>query len=158
MRIWWVVGLAMGLPGTLPAQAQPEWVLSQAAKNGFADLWDASTRERRELVACLGGSREVDTVRVLTLGPLDLEQSDSLTAEALGSIERCGPPDWIGTIHTHIRSTDDERPAPRFSPSDRVVMSEWVARWGAPGAFCVLYSDRAAQCEVYPPLRGSTEP
>lgn len=158
MRIWWVVGLAMGLPGTLPAQAQPEWVLSQAAKNGFADLWDASTRERRELVACLGGSREVDTVRVLTLGPLDLEQSDSLTAEALGSIERCGPPDWIGTIHTHIRSTDDERPAPRFSPSDRVVMSEWVARWRAPGAFCVLYSDRAAQCEVYPPLRGSTEP
>ncbi|MDX2122682.1 MAG: hypothetical protein SF070_16690 [Gemmatimonadota bacterium] len=158
MRIWWVVGLAMGLPGALPAQAQPEWVLSQAAKNGFADLWDASTRERRELVACLGGSREVDTVRVLTLGPLDLEQSDSLTAEALGSIERCGPPDWIGTIHTHIRSTDDERPAPRFSPSDRVVMSEWVARWGAPGAFCVLYSDRAAQCEVYPPLRGSTEP
>lgn len=158
MRIWWVVGLAMGLPGALPAQAQPEWVLSQAAKNGFADLWEASTRERRELVACLGGSREVDTVRVLTLGPLDLEQSDSLTAEALGSIERCGPPDWIGTIHTHIRSTDDERPAPRFSPSDRVVMSEWVARWGAPGAFCVLYSDRAAQCEVYPPLRGSTEP
>lgn len=157
-RVQWLLWLAAGLPAALSAQAQPVWVLSQVAKNGFADLWEASNRERRELVACLGGSRGEDSVRVLALRPLELEQSDSLTAEALGSIERCGPPDWIGTIHTHIRSTDDERPAPRFSPSDRVVMSEWVARWGSPGAFCVLYSDRAAQCEVYPPPPAPGEP
>lgn len=158
MRIWWVLGLAVGLPGALPAQAQPGWLLSQEVKNGFADLWDASNLERRELVACLGGVVAEDSVRVLSVQPLEIEQSDSLTAEARHSIELCGPPQWIGTIHTHIRSIDDERPAPRFSPSDRVVMSEWVRRWETRGAFCVLHSDRAAQCEVYPPPQGGTGP
>jgi hypothetical protein len=158
MRNSWLLCLVLAAPAALPAQAQPGWWLSQEVKNGLADLWDASNLERRELVACLGGVVAGDSVRVLTLHPLEIEQSDSLTAEARRSIERCGPPEWIGTIHTHIRSTDDDRPAPRFSPSDRVVMSEWVRRWETPGAFCVLYSDGAAQCEVYPPPRGGTGP
>lgn len=153
-----VAALALAALPLAGQAGQPAWVLAREAKNGFADLWDASVAARREFVACLGGRLEGDTVFVTAILPIEAAQADSLTAEALGSIERCGPPDWIGTIHTHIRSTDDERPAPRFSPSDRVVMSEWVARWGSPGAFCVLYSDRAAKCEVYPPPPAPGEP
>lgn len=158
MRNWWLLSVVLAAPRALPAQGQPGWFLSQGVKNAFADLWDASNLEHRELVACLGGVVAEDSVHVLTVHPLEIAQSDSLTAEARHSIELCGPPEWIGTIHTHIRSLDDERPAPRFSPSDRVVMSEWVRRWETRGAFCVLHSDRAAQCEVYPPPRGGTGP
>ncbi len=143
--------LLLLLTGPLAAQAQPGWSLAQAAKNGFADLWDASVADRREYVACLGGWLEGDTVHVTEVLPLEVAQADSLTAEAQESIEVCGPPDWIGTVHTHIRSTDDDRPSGFFSPSDRAVMSAWVARWRQQGAFCLLHSDQAAKCEVYPP-------
>jgi len=146
------LALLLGLcAGPLTGQAQPVWSLAQAAKNGFADLWDASLAGRREYVACLGGWLEGDTVHVTEILPLEVTQADSLTAEAQVSIEQCGPPEWIGTVHTHIRSTDDDRPSGFFSPSDRSVMSAWVARWGQQGAFCLLHSDQAAKCEVYPP-------
>jgi hypothetical protein len=154
LRLQWAgygVVLALSGAGTLGAQDQPAWSLAREAKNGLADLWDASLAGRREYVACLGGWLEGDTVHVSRLQPLDVAQADSLTAEALESIARCGPPEWIGTVHTHIRSTDDDQPSPRFSPSDRAVMSEWIGRWARQGAFCVLHSAAAAHCEVYPP-------
>ncbi len=138
-------------PATLRAQAQPAWQLSREAKNGLADLWDGSITRRREAVACLGGWLEGDTVHLTTVQPLDLSASDSLTAGAEESLARCGPPEWIGTVHTHIRSTDDDQPSPNFSPGDRNVMSAWSARWGAQGAFCLLHGDGVAKCEVYPP-------
>ncbi len=137
--------------GPLAGQEQPVWALAREAKNGFADLWDASVASRRESVACLGGWLEGDTVHVDRVLPLEVEQADSLTAEALESIARCGPPQWIGTVHSHVRSTDDPEPSRRFSPSDRAVMSEWVRRWARQGAFCVLHGTGAAHCEVYPP-------
>lgn len=146
-----VAALALAALPLAGQAGQPAWVLAREAKNGFADLWDASVAARREFVACLGGRLEGDTVFVTAILPIEAAQADSLTAEALGSIERCGPPEWIGTIHSHIRSTDDDAPSPHFSPSDRAVMSAWVRRWGQQGAFCLLDSGSSAQCEVSPP-------
>jgi hypothetical protein len=99
------------------------------------------------------GRLGTDTVFVDRAILLDDAPGDSLNAPAELSLATCGPPTWIGTVHTHVRSTDDPAPAPRFSGSDRVVMSVWSVRWRSKGAFCVLYSDRGAHCEVYPPGR-----
>lgn len=143
--------LCLPAPAGLTAQAQPAWELSREAKNGLADLWDASVASRREAVACLGGWLEGDTVHVTSVQPLDLAASDSLTAGSEESLARCGPPEWIGTVHTHIRSTDGDQPSAFFSAGDRNVMSAWSARWAAQGAFCLLHGDGVAKCEVYPP-------
>jgi hypothetical protein len=136
------------------AQAQG-WAVDRSARPGLVELWQLSTQERRERVACLGGRLDADSVVVSSVRLLHTDgyTSDSLSASATASIQDCGRPDWIGTVHTHVRSTDDSVPARRFSSGDRMVMSEWTRRWGGQGAFCVLYSERGAHCEVYPPRR-----
>ncbi len=140
------------LPVSLIAQL-PTWVVEPGAGPVLEELWRESVAARAERVACLGGVVGRDTVRITSAEPLPLEGADSLHAHAAASVARCGPPRWIGTAHTHVRSTDDPEPAGRFSPGDRAVMSEWSRRWGRAGAFCVLYSPKAAHCEVYPAAR-----
>ena len=129
---------------------QAAWVMGPQAKLGLQELWATSLTARREQVACLGGVIRPDTVFVSRLRLVD-EFSDSLTASAQLSLSTCAPPEWIGTVHSHVRATDDASPAPRFSPGDRAVMSEWATRWGGQGAFCLVYSERNMHCEVYPP-------
>ncbi len=129
---------------------QAAWVMGPEAKLALQQLWATSLTMRREQVACLGGTIGPDTVLVTRLRPVQ-EPSDSLTASAQQSLATCARPEWIGTVHSHVRSTDDESPASRFSPGDRAVMSEWTTRWGGQGAFCLVYSERSMHCEVYPP-------
>jgi hypothetical protein len=127
------------------------WQVSNAAKAGFQTIWTTSVHERRERVGCMGGTIQGDTVIVVRVKLLPEGRSDSLTAAAETSLGACAAPEWIGTVHTHVRSTDSEEPAPRFSPGDRAVMSEWTKRYQRAGAFCVLYSSKGAHCEVWPP-------
>lgn len=138
-----------------PAGAQQaSWVMGPAAKQGLQQLWALSLTTRREQVACLGGTIGSDVVQVTRILQLE-DYSDSLTASAQLSLTRCAPPEWIGTVHSHVRSTDDTMPAGRFSPGDRAVMSAWTTKWGGQGAFCIVYSTQNAHCEVYPPRRSS---
>src|SRR5687768_4908839 len=126
-------GLWLGALGFAPAAPQ-SWHLSGAAKAGFREIWRTSVAERRERVACMGGTITDDTVHVERVRLLADGESDSLTANADGSLGECAAPEWIGTVHTHVRSTDSDEPAPRFSPGDRTVMSEWSRRHGRAGA------------------------
>jgi hypothetical protein len=139
----------LALLGMAPA-GLPSWQLSDAAEAGFQEIWSTSVAERRERVGCLGGVITDDTVHVVRVRMLTVGESDSLTASAETSLGECAAPEWIGTVHTHVRSTDSDDPAPRFSPGDRTVMSEWSRRNGRTGAFCVLYSPKGAHCEVWP--------
>lgn len=155
-RVTWSVGAVVaavtwGLVATpRPVGAQlPTWIIDSAARPVLAGLWRESVAARAERVACVGGQIGSDTVRITSAAPV-VTRGDSLGAGAEASLAACGPPRWIGTVHTHIRSTDDTEPVARFSPGDRAVMSEWVKRWGRPGAFCILHSPRGAHCEVYP--------
>jgi hypothetical protein len=142
---------SVGAGVTQVAFAQlPTWVVQPPARSALTALWQASLAARAERVACLGGRIGRDTVWISGGEPVTTHGADSLTAEGEPSLAQCGPPRWIGTVHTHIRSTDDPDPAPRFSAGDRAQMSEWVRRWGRPGAFCVLHSAQGAHCEVYP--------
>ena len=147
-----LVALLLCLPARSLTAQQQAWVMGSDAKLAVQALWATTLTVRREQVACLGGTIGRDTVLVTRIKPVN-EPSDSLTASAGLSLTTCMPPEWIGTVHSHVRSTDDDAPASRFSPGDRAVMSEWTTRWGGQGAFCLVYSERNMHCEVYPPRR-----
>lgn len=153
-----MLGAALGaLALPRPAAAQlPTWIVDSAARPALAALWRESVAARAERVACLAGTIGRDTVWISGAKPVP-SKADSLEADPEPSLAQCGAPAWIGTVHTHIRSTDDPRGVGRFSPGDRAMMSEWVIRWGRKGAFCVLYTATGAHCEVYPAGRSPRE-
>ena len=151
MRTLMMRGTAAAILMLSPRTARDTWQLSDAAMAGFKTIWTTSVDERRERVGCMSGSIEGDTVYVARVKLLPHGPSDSLTAAAEISLAECAAPEWIGTVHTHVRSTDSEEPVARFSPGDRAVMSEWARRYEQAGAFCVLYSAKGAHCETWPP-------
>jgi hypothetical protein len=155
MRTLMMRGTAAAILMLSPRTARDTWQLSDAAKTGFKTIWTTSVDERRERVGCMSGSIEGDTVYVARVKLLPDGPADSLTAAAEISLAECAAPEWIGTVHTHVRSTDSEEPVARFSPGDRAVMSEWARQYERAGAFCVLYSAKGAHCEIWPPR---TEP
>lgn len=111
-------------------------------------LWSESAAEKREHVACLAGELRGDSVRVTRVKLLEVGRADSLGVSAQSSIDACGPPNWMGTVHTHIALYDGKRPYDVFSGADRGIMFMWWQRWEADGMFCVLYSETDAFCEV----------
>jgi hypothetical protein len=118
------------------------------ARDALHLLWSSSLADRAERVACLAGVIEDDTVRVLRIFPLVAADGDSLGIPATASLEACGPPDWQGTVHTHIALRAGQRPYSTFSGADRGVMLMWGQRWRANGIFCVLFSREQAHCEL----------
>jgi hypothetical protein len=147
-----VVAAALGgLAAPASAAAQlPTWIFDSAARPALTGLWRESVAARAERVACLAGTIGPDTVWITGAKPVP-GKADSLGADPEPSLAACRAPEWIGTVHTHIRSTDDPHGVGRFSPGDRAMMSEWAIRWGRKGAFCVLYTATGAHCELYPP-------
>ncbi len=79
--------------------------------------------------------------------------ADSISAAPGPSIERCSPPKWAGTAHTHITFYRGQ-PYATFSMSDRAVMGLWRRRWSQEGLFCVLFSETEAYCEYGLDLSG----
>ncbi|HEY7637130.1 MAG TPA: hypothetical protein VH763_16385 [Gemmatimonadales bacterium] len=111
-------------------------------------LWQASLRAHEERAACLGASVSHDTVYVRRILPLPPEAADSMGISATASIDRCGPPEWSGTVHTHVAAYDGDRPFPKFSGQDRVAQRMWYDRWHTDAVFCVVYSEQDAHCEA----------
>ncbi|HEU5305410.1 MAG TPA: hypothetical protein VFU40_12250 [Gemmatimonadales bacterium] len=83
-----------------------------------------------------------------TVAALDPEDADSMSISATASVDRCGPPQWAGTVHTHIALYTDERPSTKFSAQDRIAMRLWYDRWRSDGVFCLIYSEEDAHCEA----------
>jgi hypothetical protein len=140
-------GPAAAQTDSAPAGPQPAFHFSSEAGLGLRALWEQSLAAKQERVACLGASIRNDTVfvdRILALAP---EEADSMSISATASVERCGPPEWQGTAHTHVALYTDE-PSKRFSAQDRGVMRQWYGRWNADGVFCLVYSARDAHCEA----------
>lgn len=139
--------LAAHVPGSVPsafrfeAGAQPE----------LHRMWDASSLAKAERVACLAAEIEGDTVRISRVLPLEEGRADSLGISAAASLEGCGPPEWRGTVHTHVALRDGRSPYSLFSGADRGVMMLWWQRWNVDGVFCLLYSDREVICEIEGP-------
>jgi hypothetical protein len=111
-------------------------------------LWEASSAAKEERVACLAATIASDTVRISRVVPLESGRSDSLGISAGASLENCGPPQWRGTVHTHIALQEGQRPYSIFSGADRGVMMLWWQRWKEDGVFCLLYSASEVICEI----------
>jgi hypothetical protein len=121
---------------------------SPEAGKGLGALWKESKAAGQERVACLKSSIRNDTVFVSAVAPLEPENADSMGISAVASVEQCGPPEWSGTVHTHIALYTDDSPSSRFSGQDRIAMRLWYDRWQSDGVFCLVYSDRQAHCEA----------
>jgi hypothetical protein len=149
----WIVFLMLaGLWASLAAQQdsgpKPAFRFSREAGVTLGELWRASVAAREERVACLASSIRNDTVFVSRIAPLDPEEADSMGVSATASINKCGPPEWSGTVHSHIALYTDDRPSTRFSAQDRTAMRLWYDRWHADGVFCLIYSEHDAHCEA----------
>jgi len=159
-----LLALGAGMPGQAAAQAdsagpdstasrvrarpQPAFRFSREAGHGLRALWEESVAAKQERVACLGASIRNDTVFVARILALVPDGADSMSISSDASIERCGPPDWSGTVHTHVAAYDNDLPSTIFSAQDRGVMRRWYQRWQADGVFCMVYSARDAHCEA----------
>jgi hypothetical protein len=139
------VGTAAAVQTTQP---EAPFRFSPEAGRALRALWDSSVAAHEERAACLGAIVEQGTVLVTKILPLEPEGADSMGISATAAIERCGPPDWAGTVHSHVALYTDDSPSTRFSGQDRVAMRMWYDRWHADGVFCLVYSARDAHCEA----------
>ncbi len=133
---------------TESTRPRAEFQFSREAGRVLRDLWQNSLSAREERVACLASFIRHDTVFVTGIDPLEPEDADSMAISATLSVERCGPPQWSGTVHTHIALYTDDLPSTRFSGQDRIAMRLWYDRWKSDGVFCLIYSARDAHCEA----------
>ncbi|MEP6686727.1 MAG: hypothetical protein ABJC36_00170 [Gemmatimonadales bacterium] len=122
-------------------------VVGPDAQTAMRALWRESAVAGAERVACLASVVDGDTLRITRIRPLSAG-ADSLAVSALSSLELCGPPDWQGTVHTHLASASGQPSHSRFSGSDRGVMLMWWQRWKLDGTFCLLYAENQAHCEI----------
>jgi hypothetical protein len=121
------------------------------ARPGLRRLWETSLEAKAERVACLAATIDGDTVQISRVFLLDPGPSDSLGISAGASLDSCGPPQWRGTVHTHVALRDGRRPYSLFSGADRGVMMLWWRRWKMDGIFCLLYSGDEVICEIEGP-------
>jgi hypothetical protein len=125
------------------------------ARISLQTLWRTSDEAKQERVACIGGYQRADTTYITRVEQVSTD-ADSLQATAGASLQECRPPEWLGTVHTHVARIDG-RPYVTFSGSDRAVMAAWHRRWQTDGVFCVLYDDRRAHCEAGDDRSGDPE-
>ena len=135
-------------PDTTASAPEPAFRFSAEAGLGLRALWEESVAAKQERVACLGTSIRNETVFVERILALEPHEADSMSIGSTASVERCGPPDWSGTVHTHVALYTAESPSKRFSAQDRGVMRKWYERWKTDGVFCLVYSARDAHCEA----------
>lgn len=117
------------------------------ARVALQQLWSTSIAAREERVACLGGYIEQNVVHITHVELVESPRADSANISAQTSLRDCGPPNWFGTVHTHIAKHDGQ-PYTMFSAPDRYVMFLWRDRWNEDGVFCILYSESEANCEA----------
>ncbi|HJR40866.1 MAG TPA: hypothetical protein VJ812_02195 [Gemmatimonadaceae bacterium] len=126
---------------------QGDFRFGTSARTSLRTLWQVSAGARQERVACIGGYRFEGVTFITRVEPVIASSADSMSVAATASLLQCRPPDWLGTIHTHV-ATKDGQPYVTFSGADRGVMMRWESIWQSVGVFCVLFDDRRAHCEA----------
>jgi hypothetical protein len=142
------LGLTLSLPAAAQEAPGASFRFSAEAGAALKALWEESVEAHQERVACLAADIQGDTVFVSRVYRVSPDAADSNGVSATASIEQCGPPEWAGTVHTHVALYTEESPSRRFSGQDRTVMQMWYDRWRADGVFCVAYSEQSAHCEA----------
>ena len=148
-----VAAVAFGLllAASMPRPIPSTFLFEVDARPELHHLWEASAQAKAERVACLAATIDSDTVHISRVLPLPPGPADSLGISAGASLDQCGPPQWRGTVHTHVALRDGQRPYSLFSGADRGVMMIWWRRWQVDGVFCLLYSSEEVICEIEGP-------
>ena len=142
-----VLALLVSLSGG-PLDGGPDALtIAPAAQPDLRALWSASVATGVERVACLASMIDHDTLRITRVLALTAG-ADSTAVSAQGSLETCGPPDWQGTVHTHITRVGGASGYRYFSGADRGIMLMWWQRWKVDGTFCLLYAENEVHCEI----------
>jgi hypothetical protein len=141
-------------PSAAPTASR--FTMSADVIDSLRALWALSIAERQEEVACLGGTVDSGRVTITRMMVLRHAVADTFTIGAGESIERCGAPEWLGTVHTHIARLNGQ-PYITFSGADRGVMAIWRNRWNALGVFCLLYDADKGWCEAGSLTEGEIE-
>jgi hypothetical protein len=142
------LGLSLSTPAGAQAASSASFRFSAEAGAALKALWEESVEAHQERVACLDADIRGDTVFVSRVQRVSPDAADSMGVAATASIEQCGPPEWDGTVHTHVALYTDDSPSQRFSGQDRTAMQMWYDRWRSDGVFCVAYSEQSAHCEA----------
>ena len=146
--IWAVMASVAAVQATAQQRPGGTFRFSPEAGAGLRALWRESVAAKEERIACLASTIRHDTVFVTRISALTPEDADSMGISAIRSVDECGPPNWSGTVHTHIALYTDSLPSTRFSAQDRTAMRLWYDRWHADGVFCLVYSEEDAHCEA----------
>jgi hypothetical protein len=146
--VWFGVTWFAPAAAAQSSPSAPTFRFTADAGSVLRALWEESVTAQQERAACLAAEIRGDSVIVHRILRLEPDAADSMGISALGSIERCGPPEWSGTVHTHVALYTEDSPSMRFSGQDRTVMRMWYDRWRSDGVFCVVYSERSAHCEA----------
>jgi hypothetical protein len=133
---------------------QGEFRVATDARTSLRGLWDSSMGAKEERVACIGGRRVGGVAYITKVQVLDAA-ADSAHVSAVSSLNECRPPEWFGTVHTHIARYNG-LPFVTFSADDRNVISIWRGRWKHDGVFCILYTEADAYCEAGTDFGGDT--
>lgn len=136
----------LGASHAAPAPPFQQFRFSTHARRELRVLWSTSIDAHAERVACIAGTVEDGVARISLVQPVDAATRDSTQAGAATSVAVCHPPQWIGTVHTHV-ATFGGLPFVTFSAPDRDVIWRWQRQWQAEGIFCVVYSSTRAHCE-----------
>ena len=150
MRRLAALGLAVLVASAMAAaRAGGPRALAVAPDAGAAlrALWHESTAAGVERVACLASRVDGDTLHITRINPLTAGgNADAVSARS--SLELCGPPEWQGTVHTHLALPSGLPSHGQFSGADRGVMLMWWQRWKMDGTFCLLFAEDQAHCEI----------
>ena len=141
------LALFTGLAGGGRARGPYAFAVAPAAQAELRALWSGSLAAKLERVACLASVIDGDTLRIVRVQALDAG-ADSVAVSAQASLETCGPPEWQGTVHTHIAQAGGAPAYRNFSGADRGIMLMWWQRWKADGTFCLLYAENEVHCEI----------
>ncbi len=145
----WLGLMALGrVAGAQDPPSRASFRFNLEAGTTLRALWEESVAAQQERVACLAADIRGDTVLVSRILRVEPDAADSMGISATASIERCGPPEWDGTVHTHVALYTEDSPSRRFSGQDRTVMRMWYDRWRSDGVFCIVHSERSAHCEA----------
>ncbi|HET8835839.1 MAG TPA: hypothetical protein VFN08_14010, partial [Gemmatimonadales bacterium] len=96
-----LLATAASAQDSVPRRAAPTFRFTPEAGRTLRSLWEASLAARQERVACLAAEVRNDSVFVVRVLPLEIS-GDSMAIASDESIERCGPPAWSGTVHSHV--------------------------------------------------------
>jgi hypothetical protein len=127
---------------------------SPEAREALRLLWARSLASHTEHVACIGGQSTNGVAYITRVEELP-STADSFNVSAVASLRECAPPNWNGTVHTHI-ALNNGQPYIVFSGADRAVMSMWRRQYHDEGVFCILYNSWQANCEAGYDISGMT--